>query len=90
MPAVHKGRQAVLHSDSQSLEWGIPTLYLRAKDGVLYKELGLIKDTQKEEIIQAFLDAVASIIRQGGEIQKIKLNIKTKLGPMNITLGPFT
>jgi hypothetical protein len=69
--AMSNGRLAVLNDpDEKGVEWGVPTLYLRAPDGVIVRQLHG-KEYKSAEKIRALMGAVAEMIKRGDDINKI-------------------
>jgi hypothetical protein len=73
--AVSIGRLAVLEKSSEKgVEWGVPTLYLRA-DGVLFPKLAE-RETTLGEQLRAVVQNIVGTIEEGGEV----LGIEFKAG----------
>lgn len=78
--AVSYGRLAVLGiSEENGIQWGIPTLYLRAKDGQLFPELSERK-TEAAKYIQNTVKATIKEISDGAEATGIKFPRDQKSG----------
>jgi hypothetical protein len=87
--AVTAGRLAVLdESDDKGIEWGVPTLYLRAKDGVLFKQL-TEKDSKTAEGIRVAVSQVVETVEKGGQVIGIRFKKDPKSGEYNVE-GRFT
>jgi esterase/lipase superfamily enzyme len=72
--AVSAGRLAMLgNGDDESVEWGVPVLYMRAFDGVLFPRLAKGGSATAEKIRVAVSQTV-DIIEKGGEVAGIKID----------------
>lgn len=87
--AVAAGRRAMaLESDSdQTVEWGVPVLYLRARDGVLFPrpagqepkvaaDIRAVIEQNVEELIESDLTGLVFRRKQGGLDAQVKQDIK--------------
>jgi hypothetical protein len=78
--AVTAGRLAVLdESDDKGIEWGVPTLYLQAKDGVLFKRLS-DKDSKTADGIRVAVSQVIDTVEKGGQVTGIRFKKDPKSG----------
>jgi hypothetical protein len=78
--AVTAGRLAILdESDDKGIEWGVPTLYLRAKDGVLFKQL-TEKDSKTAEGIRVAVSQVIDTVEKGGQVIGMRFKKDPKSG----------
>src|SRR5262245_55457449 len=72
--AVHVGRLATLDNGAEKgVEWGVPVLYLRAFDGVVFPNL-TVGESATAETIRAVSSRAADIIEKGGEVNGIKID----------------
>jgi hypothetical protein len=78
--AVSTGRLAVLSiSEESSVQWGIPTLYLRAKDGQIFPELSQRK-TDAADYVQKTVNASVKEITRGAKVTGVKFSRDTASG----------
>jgi hypothetical protein len=78
--AMSTGRLAVLNeSDDKGVEWGVPTLYLRATDGVLFKELAE-KESKTANGIRTVVSNVIETVEKGGKVYGIRFKVDPKSG----------
>jgi hypothetical protein len=72
--AVSAGRLGMLgNGDDESVEWGVPVLYMRAFDGVLFPTLTEGGSATAEKIRVAVSQTV-DIIEKSGEVAGIKID----------------
>jgi esterase/lipase superfamily enzyme len=72
--AVSAGRLAMLgNGDDESVEWGVPVLYMRAFDGALFPRLTEGGSATAEKVRVAVSQTV-DIIEKGGEVTGIKID----------------
>jgi uncharacterized protein YjbI with pentapeptide repeats len=101
--AVTAGRLAAYNADKSGRDWGVPVLYLRARDGQLFNGLadeearhtaGAAAETlikQRIEIIQSDGGAVLKDVRAGGNVNVVsnvsRDTVAQKFQAQNIFLG---
>ena len=72
--AVTMGRLAVFaKSTEKGVEWGVPTLYLRATDGVLFPAITQ-RNSATANGIRAAVEQVVGTVEQGGSLTGIQFN----------------
>lgn len=72
--AVTAGRLAMLHKSSEKgVEWGVPTLYLRATDGVLFPPITQ-KDSPSAENLKFSIQQVVEANLKGGTVEGIVID----------------
>ena len=66
--AVSTGRQAMLGGgDGNAVEWGVPVVYMRSTDGMLFAEI-IAQPTPTAEKLRLVIDQVVETIEMGGEV----------------------
>jgi hypothetical protein len=73
--AVAAGRQAMLSGPfKHHLEWGIPVLYMRAPDGVIFPEL-TVRDAPTANRIREVIEQTVETITAGGRVHGLDIRI---------------
>lgn len=82
--AVLLGRQAVLrYSTDKGVEWGVPTLYLRAADGVLFPEITQ-KNSPTAGALRLAVEQIVTDVKQGGTLKGIEFEGTPGQGDFNV------
>ena len=72
--AVSVGRLATLdNADKESIEWGVPVLYMRAFDGVVFPHLTEV-ESETAGKIRTVVSQTVGIIEKDGEVTGIKID----------------
>jgi len=72
--AVTIGRLAVLDKSSdKGVEWGVPTLYLRSPDGILFPEVSQ-QPSKTADGLRASVKQIIDTIEAGGEVTGMRFN----------------
>ena len=85
--AVSAGRQAMLSPEADSVEWGVPVLYMRSASGVLFPEI-VDKPSAVAEQLQIVINQVIDTVAAGAEVAGVRvehmgngsLTVNTKVG----------
>lgn len=70
--AVTQGRLALFDPDDVSAPWGIPVLYLRSSDGVVFPHL-TERQSASADVLRALVSQVVRVVEEGGEVTGIEI-----------------
>lgn len=74
--AVAAGRQAMLAaSGKHDLDWGVPVLYMRAPDGVIFPELAA-RDAPTASRIREAIEQTVETIEAGGSVHGLDITVR--------------
>ncbi len=70
--AVSAGRLAMRGKDEQNVEWGVPVLYMRSEDGVIFPQL-TERESEVAEQISRVIQQTIEIIENGSKVVGIRI-----------------
>jgi hypothetical protein len=83
--AVTAGRLALFDADDYRVPWGIPVLYSRSPDGVLFSEVS-DRDSASADALRATVQQVVEKVGRGGSVVGIRFRAAAGAGGLNIAV----